>query len=391
MFSTVAARLHADKNPLYLLRDELQSQGAVLTDLISGSVQEQGILFPQAALEESLLEGARASTIYRPDSFGQVAAREAISAYYQDRGSSIAAESLVLTPGTSIAYWYAFKLLANEADEILCPSPSYPLFDYIASLSNVRLLPYRLDENRNWAIDLDYLESMISTRTRAIVLISPHNPTGHVSSQQEIGSIGEVAERHDLALISDEVFSEFLIGEGVLPRAADCTAPLVLTLNGFSKMFALPGVKLGWMAVSGRREKVAQAQRALELISDTFLPVNEVIQAAVPGIFKRGQLFLANYVKEVRRRWSITSDYLRTGTRCRFVEPGGGFYVTLGLDGVDEESAAVALLREEHLLTHPGYFYDMRPHHLVFSFIQHPEILDAAIPRLMRRLSEAVQ
>ena len=390
MFSTVAARLHADTNPLYRLRDELQAQGAALTDLISGNVQDQGILFPQQELESALLDAAKASTVYRPDSFGQRAAREAISAYYSGAGHRIPPENLLLTPGTSTAYWYAFKMLADDNEEILCPSPSYPLFDYIAALSGVRLLPYRLMENRDWSIDIDYLESMVSTRTRAIVLISPHNPTGHVSSREEIASLGEVAARHDLAVICDEVFSEFLIGGGDLPRALESGAPLVLTLNGFSKMFALPGIKLGWMAVSGLPDRVAQALRALELISDTFLPVNEIVQAAVPRIFKSGQSFLAGYTEEIRRRWRTAAEHLRQCRHFRFAAPAGGFYVTLGLDGFDEEGVVTGLLRDEHLLTHPGYFYDMRPHHLVFSFIQHPDVLAQVLPRFTRWMSDRV-
>ena len=116
----------------------------------------------------------------------------------------------MITPGTSVSYWYCLKLLADEGDEILCPCPSYPLFDYIALLSGVKLIPYRLQESRNWSVDIDQLEACISTRTRALVLISPHNPTGHVASPEEIAGLAEVARRHDLAIISDEVFSEFL-------------------------------------------------------------------------------------------------------------------------------------------------------------------------------------
>jgi aspartate/methionine/tyrosine aminotransferase len=357
-----------------------------LTDLISGNVHEQGILFPQDALEDILVRAARRCTIYRPDSFGQMAAREAICAYYDTRGISIPAENFLLTPGTSIAYWYCFRLLANEGEEILCPSPTYPLFDYIAALSGVRLIPYRLEERRSWAIDLDYLESMVSTRTRAIVLISPHNPTGHVASREEIAAMAETATRHDLALISDEVFSEFLTSGGEFPRAAASSAPLVLTLNGFSKMFALPGIKLGWMAVSGEPERVARALQALELISDTFLPVSEFTQAAVGDIFRLGEEFLADYGRQVRERWTMTDSALSACSRCSYVAPAGGFYVTLKLDSLDEESAALRALNDEHLLVHPGHYYDMKPHHLVISFIQHPDIIGNAMPRLLRVL-----
>jgi hypothetical protein len=386
MFSTVASRLHAEKNALYRLRDQIQSQGIRPTDLISGNVHEHGILFPQDSLEEILVRAARQCAVYRPDSFGQRQAREAISDYYRSRGLSIPPENLLLTPGTSIAYWYSFKLLANEGEEVLCPSPSYPLFDYIAALSGVRLIPYRLEERNGWCIDIDYLESMVSTQTRAIVLISPHNPTGRVSSREEIAALAEVAARHDLAIVSDEVFSEFLISGGRCPRAAMSSAPLVLTLNGFSKMFALPGVKLGWMAVSGDPERVIRALQALELISDTFLPVNEIMQAAVPEIFRAGESFLAEYAQKVRERWQMTEGPLAACSRCEFVRPAGGFYVALRLEGLDEENTALALLRDEHLLVHPGYYYDMKPHHLVMSFIQHPDVIRDTMSRLVRIL-----
>src|SRR5262249_50894861 len=150
--------------------------------------------------------------------------------------------------------------------------------DYIARLAGVYMRQYRLDESRDWAIDLDHLENQITSGTRAIVLISPHNPTGMVASEDQLRSLAEIASRHALPIISDEVFSEFLFGRDVFPRMAATNAPLVFTLNGFSKMFALPGMKISWMAISGNEALVKKSMAALELISDTFLPVNEIAQ-----------------------------------------------------------------------------------------------------------------
>ena len=308
MFSKIAAKLHGESNALYKLRDALKAGGQDVRDLISGSINEQGFVFPQDLLEETLVRGSRQCEIYRPDSFGQRQARAAISEYYRAAGYAIDADRILITPGTSLSYWYCFKLLADEGDEILCPCPSYPLFDYIALLSGVRLIPYRLDEARQWAIDIDQLEACVSTRTRALVLISPHNPTGHVAAPDEIAALADVARRHNLAIISDEVFSEFLLGNEALPRPAGSAAPLVFTLNGFSKMFALPGLKFGWMAVSGESDKVRQALRALELISDTFLPVNEIIQAAAPDIFKCGQDMATEFASHIRECWKRTEE-----------------------------------------------------------------------------------
>lgn len=387
MFSHIASRLHGETNTLYRLRDALTSSAGPVRDLISANISDQGFVFPQDRLEEILVRGSRGSRIYRPDSFGRKEAREAVSEFYHDRGVSLDPGNILLTPGTSLSYWYCFKLLADEGDEILCPQPSYPLFDFIAQLSGIRLVPYRLDETKNWAMDVDRLESVISTRSRAIVLISPHNPTGHVASQEEIDRLAEIALRHDLAIISDEVFSEFLIGRQSLPRPAGSAAPLVCTLNGFSKMFALPGMKFGWMALSGEQDRVRQAMRALEIISDTFLPVNETVQAAAPEIFHRGESVRIDIARRTGECWNIAEEYLEASDFCSHVKPEGGFYVTLRLTGLDEEKAAEHILNKYQILIHPGYFYDMESDHLVLCFVQKPEILRDALSAVSSALS----
>lgn len=386
MFSRIASRFHAETNPLYRIRAQIESRGEQILDLVSGNPNQHGIFFPQEPLEAGLIRGARQARCYHPDSLGQRPAREAISSYYRDQGLAIPPENILLTPGTSISYWYCFKLLADEGEEILCPRPSYPLFDYIAEMSGVRMVSYPMEEARAWAIDLDRLEASISTGTRAIILISPHNPTGHVASRDEVHGVAEIARRHGLAIISDEVFSAFLFGSRVLPRAAASAAPLVFTLNGFSKMFALPGLKLGWMTVSGRHDQVKDAIRSLELISDTFLPVNEIVQAAVPAIFEEGRTFLRFYAREIAQRWTEARQILSLCAHIAFVEPAGGFYVTLKLESIEEEPAAQALLATNHLLVHPGYFYDIEPDHLVLSFIQEPETIRTSFPRVISTL-----
>ncbi len=393
MFSRITSQLHGESNSLYRIRQELQSQGHIIRDLVSGNINDQGFVFPQDLLEDILVRGSRACRIYRPDSFGNQGAREAISRYYQNRGYAIDPGNILLTPGTSLSYLYCFKLLADEGDEILCPCPTYPLFDYIALLSGVKLTSYKLDEERNWAMDLDHLEACISTKTRALVLISPHNPTGHISSFNEIAAMADIARRHDLAIISDEVFSEFLLTGESLPRPAGTGAPLVCTLNGFSKMFALPGIKLGWMAISGDPGRVQKALRSLELISDTFLPVNEIVQACVPEIFALGDAVKNNFAKRIRECWRIAQELLQQSHALKCTIPEGGFYVTLKLSDLDEERAVETILRENHILIHPGYFYDMAAGHLVMCFVQQPEILQNLLPDLigtLDRLAEGI-
>src|SRR5262245_14794374 len=201
-FSDFAANLGGPKNPLYVLHDRLKTEGAKVTDLVRGNVNEHGIVFPPEILEDILKRASEAARIYRPDSLGQATAREAIAQYYSEVG--ISPGRIVMTPGTSVSYWYCFKLLTEPGDEILCPQPSYPLFDYIARLAGVYMRHYRLLESRDWAIDLDYLESQITEGTRAIIVISPHNPTGMVAAEDQLRSLAEIASRHALPIISDE-------------------------------------------------------------------------------------------------------------------------------------------------------------------------------------------
>ena len=368
-FSDFAANLGGAKNPLYQLHDGLKAEGARVTDLVRGNVNEHGIVYPPDVLAEILTGAAERARVYRPDSLGQQPAREAIARYYG--GLKIPPDHVVVTPGTSVSYWYCFKLLTETGDEVLCPQPSYPLFDYIARLAGVYMRQYRLDEKRGWAIDLDHLENQITTGTRAIILISPHNPTGMVAGEDELRGLAEIATRHALPIISDEVFSEFLFGLETLPRPAATRAPLVFTLNGLSKMFALPGMKIGWMAISGEDALVKKSLAALELISDTFLPVNEIAQFAVPEIFHRGASFLSSYKEWVGHCRSAAVESLKTAD---FTPPRGGFYVTVRTHR-DEEEAAAALLKNDGILVHPGYFYDIAPDHLVMTFINEPETI----------------
>jgi alanine-synthesizing transaminase len=377
-FSDFAENLGGPKNPLYQLHDRLKAEGTRVTDLVRGNVNEHGIVYPPQVLTEILNEAASAAQIYRPDSLGQPRAREAVAGYYGR--SNISPDHIVITPGTSVSYWYCFKLLTESGDEILCPRPSYPLFDYIARLAGVFMRQYRLDESRGWAIDLDDLENQITTGTRAIVLISPHNPTGMVAGEEQLRALAEIARRHALAIISDEVFSEFLFGLDSFPRVAATDAPLVFTLNGFSKLFALPGMKIGWMAISGDDALVKKSIAALELISDTFLPVNEIAQFAVPGIFRRGDEFLNNYKAWVQRCRQAAVDGLQG---VSFVAPQGGFYITVPIAG-DEDEAAAALLEKERVLVHPGYFYDIHPDHLVMTFIEEPELVKGHFEKIAR-------
>lgn len=372
--SGVASAFRADTNPLYRERDRRLRRGLAVVDLVSGNVTEHGITFPRGLLRRLLADAVDKSHHYRPDPLGQLPARQAVSAYYGERGVDIPASHIVLTPGTSLAYWYAFSIFCNPGDEVLAPRPSYPLFDELANLAGVRMVPYRLDPTRGWAIDVENLAETVTDRTRAIVLISPHNPTGAVAGRAEIDAVAALAADRQVPIIADEVFGDFLAGPQGLPRPAVTSAPVVITLNGFSKLFALPGVKFGWMAVTGQDAAVGRALTALERVSDALLPVNEIIQAAAPKIFADGRSFVEDYRAEINRRREDALATLAQTPRISLIRPQGGFYAAIRVTtSWDDETLALSILRTTGCLVHPGFFYDLDPTHLVLSLVGSPD------------------
>jgi hypothetical protein len=378
-FSDLTSEFPGATNRLYERLAELRGRGVQILDLVSGNVNEAGIVFPGETLREALDHGIAGANVYRPDSLGQLPARETIGQYEE-----VPPGQIVITPGTSVSYWYAFKLLCDAGDHVLCPQPSYPLFEYIARLAGIGIRTYRLDEANGWAIDIDHLERQITRHTRAIVLISPHNPTGMVASREQVEHLTQVAARHRLPIVSDEVFREFLADGVEHARPARSEAPLVFTLNGFSKMFALPGLKVGWMAVSGDAALVDRSVKTLELIADTFLPVSEPAQFAVPLLFEKGRPFLDEYRRSMRDR--MTAALAALG-KAAGVPPRGGFHIVVPVRReAGEEDLALEVLDDENILVHPGYFYDVEGTHVVLALVREPATLAEVLPRLAAHL-----
>jgi aspartate/methionine/tyrosine aminotransferase len=309
-----------------------------------------------------------ALAVYRPDARGQLPAREAIAQYHGAH-----ADNVILTPGTSISYYYAFRLLANPGDEILCPTPTYPLFDDIAALAGVGVRRYHLhreDGTSHWGLDPEELLFQITPRTRAIVIVSPHNPTGSVTSTAELKAACAVARKHKLAIIFDEVFRENIYGSIIVPRPTEFDVPLCVTLNGFSKMLSLPGLKAGWMVVDGEQERCAKFLNACEYLSDTLLPVSEVTQTAIPALLKSvpdvAHTIASGY--EQRMREFVTA-WRSAGFDATM--PEGSPYLCVSLHeswrGKDEQ--IVEQLAREGILLHTGTSYGFEEPWLVSTCV----------------------
>jgi hypothetical protein len=386
MFSNRTSHFEGIPNRLYRQKEAIIREGRPLFDLISANVHPHGIQYPQKILKKAFKNAAHEAKIYRPDSAGQQIARMAIQKYYEGEGVDIPEDQIVLTPGTSISYQYLFQLFANPGDEILCPTPSYPLFDAIAALSDVKIISYRLTPfNKRWAIDFENLEGRITPKTRAIVLISPHNPTGAVATALEMKQLCNIALRFNLPIISDEVFSPFLMNAKNLPRPTGAMAPLVLILNGISKMLALPGIKISWIGILGETALVKKTTKILQGISDTFLPVNELAQFALPMLVEEGRDFQKRYQKEIKQRYKMAVSILSSVPNLSFCLPEGGFYITVQIKNpkVNEEKMALSLLEKEGILIHPGYFYGLPAGHLILSFISKPRLFKKYIEKIV--------
>ncbi len=305
--------------------------------------------------------------LYEPHPQGLSSAREAVAGYYRDIGVAVEPGDLFLTTGTSEAYAMVFKLLADSGEEVLVPTPGYPLLDVLTRLEGVRLIPYALAWREDgaagpaWEIDLEMLRASVSTRTRAVVVVSPNNPTGSYLKRAELDGLAAMCRELGLALVVDEVFSDYDAGPDAsrVRTAAGHRDALTFTLNGFSKLVGLPQLKLGWIHVGGPSGLVDEARERLAYVTDAFLSVSAAVQHAAPEVFR----LRAGIQQQIKERLRVNRAALAgclAGIAGVGVLPAeGGWYSVVSIPGaVSDEQLAVDLLEQDGVLAHPGYFYD---------------------------------
>lgn len=348
-------------------------------DLASSNPTHQGLLFPEAILR------AAADTYwqtrrYDPDSRGSAVARQAIVAYYAARTPPLLVEPdhVFVTASTSEAYSLLFALLTEPGDNLLAPDVTYPLFEFLAAIHHVELRPYRLLEHHGWNIDHEHLAHQVDSRTRAVLIVSPHNPTGNVV-RHPLAAL----DRLGLPVICDEVFAPFTYGVPAVPPFATLHPDLpVFHLNGISKMFALPDLKLGWAALN--QPAYHGWGERLELLNDTFLGANALTQYMLPALFAEGQPFVAAMAGRVRRNLHCALDRFSRSERIKALPPDGGYYLFPSIDGeLDEEELVLGLLGVG-LSLHPGYFYgNAEGTHLMLSALTEPSRFQEGVERLV--------
>jgi alanine-synthesizing transaminase len=323
---------------------------------------------------------------YEPEPFGLPLAREAVARVLSAEGPPIDASRVVLTASTSEAYAFLFKLLADPGDEVLVPTPSYPLFEHLARLESVRAVPYRLEYDGSWRIDLASVDAARSRRTRAVVVVSPNNPTGSYLKRAELRALAGLG----LPVLSDEVFAGYPLRSDPerarSAREAD-GAPLVFSLGGLSKLAALPQLKLAWLAVTGDGARVSAALARLEIIADAFLSVGGPVQHALPALLE-GRATAEQAIARRLLRNLAALRALLPGSAVSVLDVEGGWYAPLRLPRTrSEDEWVLAFLEEDGVYVHPGHYFEFAEEaYVIVSLLTIEDAFDEGVRRIVARV-----
>jgi aspartate/methionine/tyrosine aminotransferase len=364
---------------------ERRTRGLPLLDLTETNPTRVGLPAP----EPDLLATPEALR-YAPEPLGLPSAREAVAAYLASRGASVSPGHLVLSASTSEAYAWLFKLLCEPGDNVLVPAPSYPLFEYLTRLEGVETRAYRLPRAHGFGLDVGEVDAARTARTRAVLVVNPGNPTGHYLREDELEALGALCARAGLALVSDEVFSDFAWDEepGRVATVAGRVLPMpTFALSGLSKVAGLPGLKLGWLHVGGPEAAREEALARLELVADTYLSVNTPVQHALPALLAHAPRFQQALLGRVRDNRRQLLQARPREARWDVVPAQGGWSAVLRIPLEPGEEATCLALLEAGVAVQPGYFYDFAGGaFLVLSLLPPPDTFAEALGPLVRVL-----
>jgi aspartate/methionine/tyrosine aminotransferase len=377
---------HADVNALSRAVARLKSAGTSIVDLTESNPTHVDLPYELDLLSAAASERA---LCYDPQPFGLRTAREAVSADYARRGVAVDPECIVLSASTSEAYSWLFKLLCNPGESVLIPQPSYPLFEHLTRLESVRAVPYQLEYHGRWEIDFEEIAAATDD-VRAVLLVSPNNPTGSYVTPREADTLAGICRERGWALVSDEVFAEYALDEETpATEIARRASVLSFTLGGASKSLGLPQMKLAWTIVDGPVKQRIEALSRLELIADTFLPVNTPVQVAAPDLFRRAAPIRQAIHERVSRNLSAARDVARAYPACEVLRVEGGWTAVVRVPATrSEEALTLGLVQDEHVLVHPGFFFDFSHEAFVIvSLLPQEDVFVEAFARVLRYAS----
>lgn len=369
------AEWNAPANRLTLAREERRRRGEPELDLTESNPTRASIAYPLDELSDALARAARSR--YEPEPLGLGSAREAVA-------SALAcdANDVVITASTSEAYSFLFKLLTDPGDAILTATPTYPLLEHLAALELIELRSFALDFHRRWEIDPQRVRAAATPRTKAIVVVSPNNPTGSYVDATEQDALAQLG----LPIISDEVFHPYAFGDA--PPSLVREDVLAFTLGGLSKSAGLPHYKLGWIRVSGPPQAKREAIAALELIADNFLSVATPVQQALPELLRIGATIREAIRTRTRENLDVITRTIELVPAARLLPVEGGWTAVIRMPRLEsDEEFALRLLDEHGVVVHPGYFFDFdRDGYLVVSLLTRPDVFIEGVTRLVEAI-----
>jgi alanine-synthesizing transaminase len=377
---------HITPNALTRAIEQVRASGKEILDLTVSNPTEAGIrLDPETVLGAFVNPGGMS---YDPQPRGLLEARRAVCHYYRESHEvfDLDPDRLILTTSTSEAYTYIFRLLCNPGDEILVPQPSYPLFEFLAGLADVKIVPYPLIYDHGWQVDFDSLYKAATAQSRAVIVVHPNNPTGSYVSSIETSGLNALCRDYNLALIVDEVFLDY--AHDGAPRASFVMngGCLTFTLSGISKLSALPQMKLAWLATSGPKELVEQAGARLEIIADTYLSMNTPVQLAAPVLLEQRKQVQPVLLDRLRVNLAELDRLLVGHPSCTRLQAEGGWYAILRVPALgSDEDLAIDVVRKVGVIVHPGHFYDFpNEGQLVLSLITESSQFAEGVARILQ-------
>ncbi len=373
--STLVHETNAFSTALARARLEAAAEGARLLDLTVSNPTTAGLPYASDAITHALSRPE--SRVYAPHALGLERARSAVEDNYRRRGLAVSASRIAITSSTSEAYAALLKVFCDPGDEVLVPTPSYPLLDWLAAFEGVTLRTYPLVYAGEWSIDTSALERAITPKTRLIVTVSPNNPTGSFLGRDEFDALCATG----LPIISDEVFATYPLTDHGRPRAhrlasvLEAERGLVFALSGLSKQLGLPQLKLGWIAAAGDAADVHAAMDRLETVLDAYLSVGAPVQNALGELFEHGRITADAISARTRRNLATLRSFTAKHTHLTTLDVEGGWVATLRVPEIlSDEEWALRLLAEDRVVVQPGYLFDItRGAHLVVSLLT-PEI-----------------
>jgi alanine-synthesizing transaminase len=334
-----------------------RAAGKPVLDLTVSNPTECGFSYDDKARVESLSNPA--ALRYEPNPRGLESARQAVAGYYAKRNAAVLVEDIFLTTSTSEGYSYVFRTLCDPDDEVLIPSPSYPLFDFLAEIQDVKLVRYPLLYDHGWQIDFHALEQAITARTRAVIVVHPNNPTGHFTKPSEMARLNALCSVRQMAIIADEVFLDFALDEESAASFATNSNVLTFTLSGLSKISGLPQMKAAWLTMSGPQNLKREAAGRLEVIADTYLSANAPVQLALPAFLEQRYSFQEQISSRIRMNLEELDRLLAKQGGCRRLAVEAGWYAVLRVPAIHaDQELALQLLTSKNVYVHPGHFYD---------------------------------